>query len=58
MSAPARLNAREQLPPELDQGRKRRMDRFDFWLFLSVWLVITAAAGLAIVGYGRRTPAS
>jgi hypothetical protein len=49
VSAPARLNAREQLLPELDQGRKRRMDRFDFWLFLSVWLVIAVASGLAIV---------
>jgi hypothetical protein len=49
MSTPVRLNAREQLPPELNRGRKRRMDRFDFWLFLSVWLVITAVAGLAIV---------
>jgi len=28
--------------------RKRRMDRFDFWLFLSIWMVITATALLGI----------
>jgi len=32
---------------EIDE-LKRRRDRFDVWLFLSVWAVISAAAGLAI----------
>jgi len=37
-----------QMPPDLEQERTRRIDRFDLWLFLSVWIVITAAAGLGI----------
>ena len=37
----------EKLTAEIDE-RNRRMDRFEFWLFLSIWMVITAVAGLAI----------
>ena len=30
-------------------ARRRWMNRFDFWLFLTVWAAITIVAGLGIV---------
>ena len=39
----------EKLAAEIDE-RNRRSHRFDFWLFLSVWMVITTITiGVAIV---------
>jgi len=38
----------EKSPAEIDK-RNRRKDWVEFWLFLSVWMVITTAATLAVV---------
>ena len=39
----------EKSAAEIDE-RNRRRNRFDFWLFLSVWVVITTMTiGVAIV---------
>ena len=38
----------EELIAEIDE-RRRWMNRFDLWLFLSVWIVITTVAGLGLV---------
>ena len=38
----------EKLMAKMEE-RRRWMDRFDLWLFLSVWIVITTVAGLGIV---------
>lgn len=49
ISAPPPYDAREQIPLEHDEEqRRRRIDGFDAWLFLSIWTVIIAASGLAI----------
>jgi hypothetical protein len=39
-------NEDEDLMAAIDQ-RSRWMNRFDLWLFLSVWVVIITVAGLA-----------
>ena len=38
----------EKLAVEIDE-RNRRRDWVEFWLFLSVWMVITIVATLAVV---------
>jgi hypothetical protein len=38
----------EELMAEIDE-RRRWMNRFDLWLFLSVWVVITTVAGVGLV---------
>lgn len=44
------LDAREPLPLASDaEQRRRRQDRFDVVLFLSVWLVITAMSSLGLL---------
>jgi len=37
------------MPLELDEERRRRMDRLDRWLFLSIWLAIFAVTGIAVL---------
>jgi len=37
------------MPIEQDEHQRRREARFDFWLFLSVWLVVAAVAAIAIL---------
>jgi uncharacterized membrane protein YhaH (DUF805 family) len=37
------------MPFELDEEQRRRAARFDFWLFASVWLTITAVAVIAVL---------
>ena len=38
----------EDLMAEIDE-RRRWMNRFDLWLFLSIWILITTVASLALV---------
>jgi len=35
------------MPLEQDEDQRHRADRFDFWLFLSVWLVIVGVGAIA-----------
>ena len=41
-------NDDEELMAAIDK-RRRWMNRFDLWLFASVWVVITTVAGLGIL---------
>jgi hypothetical protein len=36
------------MPIEQDEDQQRRAARFDFWLFLSEWLVVFGVAGVAV----------
>jgi hypothetical protein len=45
---PRRENDGEDLMAEIDE-RRRWMNRFDLWLFLSIWILITTVASLALV---------
>ena len=38
----------EDLMAEIDE-RRRWMNRFDFWLFLSIWILITTLASLVLM---------
>jgi hypothetical protein len=37
------------MPLNMNEEQQRRAARFDFWLFLTVWLVIGAIAAIAIL---------
>lgn len=38
----------------LDEDQAQRARRIDFWLFVSVWVVVFAAAGIAILLQSKR----
>ena len=48
IACPRRENDGEDLMAEIDE-RRRWMNRFDLWLFLSIWILITTVASLALV---------
>jgi hypothetical protein len=37
------------MPIDLDDKGRRRSDRFDLWLFVSVWLAVGVITGIALI---------